>query len=166
MSHRINGVYLLTFSIQIKHLPSGAVQLFTIPPGWFSPNLRAKRQPLRRQICPGQMAIEFHSSWHTCSFRWRFCIVDRFKFQPSKKHMYTYEYLVGGLNPPEKYYSNWIIFQGRCENKKWLKPPPRYAYIYIHSTKQSPTNQQHLFIANWIHCHRKSPFESSTVFAA
>ena len=32
--------------------------------------------------------------------------------------------LVGGFNPFEKYYSNWIISPGRGENKKCLKPPP------------------------------------------
>ena len=34
--------------------------------------------------------------------------------------------LVGGFNPFEKYQSNWIISQGRDENKKYLKPPPRF----------------------------------------
>ena len=32
--------------------------------------------------------------------------------------------LVGGFNPFEKYWSNWIISPGRGENKKCLKPPP------------------------------------------
>ena len=33
--------------------------------------------------------------------------------------------LVGGFNPIEKYWSNWIICPGRGKNKKHLKPPPR-----------------------------------------
>ena len=32
--------------------------------------------------------------------------------------------LVGGFNPFEKCYSNWIISPARGENKKHLKPPP------------------------------------------
>jgi len=32
--------------------------------------------------------------------------------------------LVGGFNPFEKYWSNWIISAGKGENKKRLKPPP------------------------------------------
>ena len=35
-------------------------------------------------------------------------------------------YLVGGFNPFETYWSNWIISPGRGENKKILKPPPSY----------------------------------------
>ena len=38
-------------------------------------------------------------------------------------------YLVGGFNPSEKYSSNWIISPNRGENKKYLKPPPRYPFI-------------------------------------
>ena len=30
---------------------------------------------------------------------------------------------VGGFNPSEKYWSNWIISSGRGEHKKYLKPP-------------------------------------------
>ena len=33
--------------------------------------------------------------------------------------------LVGGFNPFEKYWSNWIISSSRGENKRYLKPPPR-----------------------------------------
>ena len=33
-------------------------------------------------------------------------------------------YVVGGFNPIEKYWSNWIISPGRGEKKKCLKPPP------------------------------------------
>ena len=33
--------------------------------------------------------------------------------------------LVGGFNPFEKYWSNWIISSKRNENTKYLKPPPR-----------------------------------------
>ncbi len=36
-------------------------------------------------------------------------------------------YLVGGFNPSEKYESNCIISPNRGENKKYLKPPPRYS---------------------------------------
>jgi len=32
--------------------------------------------------------------------------------------------LVGGFNPFEKYYLNWIMSPGRGENKKYSKPPP------------------------------------------
>ena len=41
-------------------------------------------------------------------------------------------FLVGGFNPFEKYYSNWIIFPGRDENKKYLKPPGRFSCIGLH----------------------------------
>ena len=34
--------------------------------------------------------------------------------------------LVGRFNPLERYESNWIISPGRGENKKCLKPPPRW----------------------------------------
>ena len=40
-------------------------------------------------------------------------------------------YLVGGFNPFEKYKSKWESSPNRNENKKNLKPPPRYIYIYI-----------------------------------
>ena len=40
-------------------------------------------------------------------------------------------YLVGGFNPFEKYLSNWIIFPGKGENKKKLKPPPSYGKFPI-----------------------------------
>ena len=33
--------------------------------------------------------------------------------------------LVGGFNPFEKYWSNWITSPGGVENKKYLKPPAR-----------------------------------------
>ena len=34
--------------------------------------------------------------------------------------------LVGGVNPSEKYESNWIISPSRGDNKKYLKPPPSF----------------------------------------
>ena len=39
--------------------------------------------------------------------------------------------LVGGFNPFEKYWSNWIISPGRDENKKYLKPPPSVTSQWI-----------------------------------
>ena len=41
-------------------------------------------------------------------------------------------YLVGGFNPSEKYWSNWIISSSRGENKQYLKPPPSYGYVYFY----------------------------------
>jgi len=36
-------------------------------------------------------------------------------------------YLVGGFNPVKKYWrSNWIIWPGKGENKRYLKPPSKY----------------------------------------
>ena len=43
------------------------------------------------------------------------------RFQPVKVRR------IGGLNPFEKYWSNWIISPSRGKNKKCLKPPPRRA---------------------------------------
>ena len=37
-------------------------------------------------------------------------------------------HLVGGFNPSEKYWSNWIISPNRDENKKYLKPPSSHIY--------------------------------------
>ena len=37
-------------------------------------------------------------------------------------------YLVGGFNPSKEYKSNWKPSPNRGENKKYLKPPPRYVY--------------------------------------
>ena len=57
--------FLLSFRVVLSTTGDMLAFGFTIPLGWFHPNLRAKRQPLRRQICPAQMAVEFDSSWHT-----------------------------------------------------------------------------------------------------
>ena len=52
-------------------------------------------------------------------------------------------YLVGGVNPPEKYQSKWESSPSRDENKKCLKPPPRYhthhryGYLFQRSRLQS-----------------------------
>ncbi len=35
---------------------------------------------------------------------------------------------VGGFNPSEKYWSNWIISPGRDENQKYVKTPPRVIF--------------------------------------
>jgi hypothetical protein len=38
--------------------------------------------------------------------------------------------LVGGFNPPEKYWSDWIIIPTIGENKKCSKPPTR-SILYL-----------------------------------
>ena len=37
-------------------------------------------------------------------------------------------YLVGGFNPFEKYESKWESSPNRDENRKYLKPQPRYVF--------------------------------------
>ena len=44
-------------------------------------------------------------------------------------------HLVGGFNPIEKYWSNWIISPGRGENNKYLKPPPSHLLFQVVSLK-------------------------------
>ena len=39
--------------------------------------------------------------------------------------------LVGGSNPPEKYKSKWESSPSRVENKKYLKPPPRFVFKQV-----------------------------------
>ena len=41
----------------------------------------------------------------------------------------TEGFLVGGFNPSEKYSSNWKSSPNRGENKKCLKPPPRFVLV-------------------------------------
>ena len=44
-----------------------------------------------------------------------------------KSTLYNYQFLVGGLNPSEKYSSNWIISpRDGGRNKKSLKQPPSF----------------------------------------
>ena len=35
----------------------------------------------------------------------------------------------GGFNPVEKYWSNWESSPSRCENEKYLKPPPSLSHV-------------------------------------
>ena len=55
--------------------------------------------------------------------------------------------LVSGLNPFEKYSSNWIISPGRIEHNKCLKPPSKFLGCIVL-----------LFILPYIHCcHIRRP---------
>ena len=59
--------------------------------------------------------------------------------------------LVGGSNPHEKYLSNWIIFPGRVENKKCLKPPPRlyFGTFKVDATRSSCHASYHEWANLW-----------------
>ena len=51
--------------------------------------------------------------------------------------------LVGGFNPFEKYYSKWESSPNMGENKKYLKPPPRFIInhsrgLFFESARLSP----------------------------
>ena len=52
-----------------------------------------------------------------------FVVVEGLQLIFLDAHVDRYHSLVGGFNPSEKYKSNWIIFPGRGEHKKCLKPP-------------------------------------------
>ena len=60
---------------------------------------------------------KMNSSWNVAIYLWLSRCVD------------AKQGLVGGFNPSEKYWSNWIISPSRGENKKYLKPPPRGFYV-------------------------------------
>ena len=45
--------------------------------------------------------------------------------------VHAYHILLGGFNPSEKYQSKWESSPNRGENKKYLKPPPRYHIPFI-----------------------------------
>ena len=67
-----------------------------------------------------------------------------------------YPILVGGFNPSEKCWSNWIISLSRVdrvENKKSLKPPPRIpifnCLIEIHSSMGIPTSTVTFVLSNF-----------------
>jgi len=55
-------------------------------------------------------------------------ITGEFTQNDHKEEDFNYT-LVGGFNPIEKSWSNWIIFPGRGENKKSLKPPTSTSMI-------------------------------------
>ena len=57
-----------------------------------------------------------------------------------KKILEAY-YLVGGFNPTEKYWSNWIISPNRDEHKEYLKPPPDY---HGRQTSHLPRDYRHV----------------------
>ena len=52
--------------------------------------------------------------------------IQRIHSNKSDRGTSTRTFLVGGFNPSEKYWSNWIISPNRDENKKCLKPPPSF----------------------------------------
>ena len=87
------------------------------------------------------------ATWAICiAFSQNCCFGNRY---PDKLiHMYLFKcvYLVGGFNPFEKYQSNWIISPGKDENKKYLKPPPRYIYICIYLYTLFPVQKMCCFL--------------------
>ena len=60
----------------------------------------------------------------------------------------NHDYLVGGFNPPEKYWSNWKSSPNRGGHKKCLKPPPSSG------RKGKPSSKSHLENSRWT-----SPFD-------
>ena len=55
----------------------------------------------------------------------------------------------GWTNPFEKYSSNWIIFPGRDENKKQLKPPPRFLRRIHNISTESLFGQNYYNFQTW-----------------
>ena len=56
----------------------------------------------------------------------------------------SYQYLVGGFNPFEKYEPKWESSSNRGENKKYLKPPLEYAFqTSIHQLQQAQAKGGH-----------------------
>ena len=105
---------------------------------------RCLKKLRRKKKRYGGMYNKRHGKFYVWSFSWSddFAEAVQFPFGPWKltnmeaanvsKHwktsrkppaIYIYINLVGGFNPFEKYWSNWIIPQSRGENKKYLKPP-------------------------------------------
>ena len=80
----------------------------------------SKKHHLR--ICQGKIP-KFPESRCFFSARISCCIVATFALG------HQHYPIVGGFNPFEKYWSNWIISLTRGENKKYLKPPCRLSYI-------------------------------------
>ena len=66
--------------------------------------------------------------------------VGGWKSQPLWNILHPWNLLVGGFNPFEKYYSNWIISPGRVEHIKCLKPPPSLTW----NLKGSPWKRRFL----------------------
>ena len=51
------------------------------------------------------------------------------RIQIKQTRAHIKEWLVGGLNPSEKYESNWESSLNRDDNNKYSKPPPRWSNV-------------------------------------
>ena len=103
--------YVLPFFIKVLYIPGGA--------GFLPSTVSYRKQHINRPQVKYAKKICANSYLdHPLDFYCHSCL----SFPVNLK--LEQHYLVGGFNPFEKCWSNWIISPGRGKNKTCLKPPP------------------------------------------